>query len=375
MPLTERELNRATLARQLLLARADAPVTDAVSQVVSLQAQEPASPYIALWNRVVGFDPADLDTAFRRHQIVKATLMRITLHAVHVDDYPAFHEAMQETLRAARYNDRRFLDTGVSPDDADSLMSHLADYLSEPRSRDEIEAAVADRLSAPQAASWVWWALRQVGSFWHAPSNDPWSFGSRPAYVSTRLQEGEDRENPVQVLIRRYLSGFGPASAQDIAQFALLRQSTLRPTLSEMSDLVEMDGPDGRVLLDVSEGVIPEGDTPSPPRLMAMWDSTLLAYKDRSRIIPDRFRKLVIRRNGDVLPTVLIDGYVAGVWRPVDDGIEVTAFQTLDDDTWDELADEARPLLEMLAERDPKTYSRYGRWWAEMPEGYVRVLQ
>lgn len=375
MPLTERQLNRATLARQLLLARADASVSDAMRQVVALQAQEPASPYIALWNRVVGFDPADLDTAFRRQQIVKATLMRITLHTVHVDDYPTLHAAMQGTLRAARYNDRRFLDTGVSPNDADSLMPHLAEYLSEPRSKEEIEAVVADRLSAPQAASWVWWALRQVGSFWHAPSSDPWSFGHRPTYVSTRLQEGEGSEDPVHGLIRRFLRGFGPASAQDIAQFALLRQSTLRPALSEMSDLIEMDGPDGRVLLDVSDGLIPNENAPSPPRLMAMWDSTLLAYEDRSRMIPERYRKLVIRRNGDVLPTVLIDGYVAGVWRPVEDGIEVTAFEPFDDDTWEELADEARPLLGMIAERDPKTYSRYGRWWAEMPDGNIRVLR
>ncbi|HSM44055.1 MAG TPA: crosslink repair DNA glycosylase YcaQ family protein, partial [Acidimicrobiia bacterium] len=278
------------------------------------------------------------------------------------------------TLRAARYNDRRFLDTGVTPREADSLLPHLAEYLSEPRSKDEIEAVVGDRLSAPEAASWVWWALRQVGSFWHAPSSDPWSFGRRPTYVSTRLQESEGREDPVQGLVRRYLSGFGPASAQDVAQFALLRQSTLRPALSEMSDLVELEGPDGRVLMDVSDGLIPDEDTPSPPRLMAMWDSTLLAHKDRSRIIPDRFRKLVIRPNGDVLPTVLIDGYVAGVWRPVDDGIEVTAFDTVDDETWEELAHEARRLLGMLVERDPRTYSRYDRWWAEMPDGMVRVL-
>ena len=375
MPLTERQLNRATLSRQLLLARTDAPVGDAVRRVVALQAQEPGSPYIALWNRVVGFDPADLDAAFQEHEIVKATLMRVTLHAVHVDDYPTLHQGMQETLRAARYNDRRFLDTGVTPQDADSLMPHLAEYLSEPRSKDEIEAVVGDRLSAPQAASWVWWALRQVGSFWHAPSSDAWSFGPRPMYVSTRIRASDGRDDAVQGLIRRYLSGFGPASAQDIAQFALLRQSTLQPALREMGDLIEVDGPNGRVLMDVSDGSIPDEDTPSPPRLMAMWDSTLLAYKDRSRIIPDRFRKMVIRRNGDVLPTVLVDGYVAGVWRPVDDGIEVTAFEPFDDETWEELTHEASTLLRMLAERDPKTYSRYGRWWADMPDGHARILQ
>src|SRR5262245_65973546 len=90
--LTARELNRATLARQLLLQRERLGVVDAVSRVVALQAQEPASPYIALWNRVEGFDPADLDRAFADQSIVKAQLLRITLHAVTAADYPAFHE-------------------------------------------------------------------------------------------------------------------------------------------------------------------------------------------------------------------------------------------------------------------------------------------
>src|SRR5689334_11043187 len=99
-PLTERALNRATLDRQLLLVRARLAVPDAVRRIVAIQAQEPASPYLALWSRVAGFDPRDLDAAFADQTVVKATLMRMTLHAVHAADYPDFHDAMQTTLRA-----------------------------------------------------------------------------------------------------------------------------------------------------------------------------------------------------------------------------------------------------------------------------------
>ena len=110
MPLTARGLNRATLGRQLLLRRRKLDVVEAVHRVVALQAQEPASPYLALWNRVVDFDPRALDRAFTDRTIVKTTLMRTTMHAVTASDYPAFDEAMQRSLRAARLNDRRFTD-------------------------------------------------------------------------------------------------------------------------------------------------------------------------------------------------------------------------------------------------------------------------
>src|SRR5829696_7437061 len=116
--LTARGLNRATLARQLLLERTSLDVVGAVRRVVALQAQEAASPYLALWNRVAGFDAADLDAAFAEHAVVKAALMRITLHAVAADDHARFHHAMQQTLRAARLNDRRFRATGLTPADA-----------------------------------------------------------------------------------------------------------------------------------------------------------------------------------------------------------------------------------------------------------------
>jgi hypothetical protein len=99
MNITARELNRATLGRQLLLGREALGVDDAVRRVVALQAQQPASPYLALWNRLTAFDPAELDVALDSHTLVKATLMRLTLHVVHADDHPAMHTALQPTLR------------------------------------------------------------------------------------------------------------------------------------------------------------------------------------------------------------------------------------------------------------------------------------
>ncbi len=107
---------------------------------------------------------------------------------------------------------------------------------------------------------------------------------------------------------------------------------------------------------------------------MAMWDSVLLAHHDRGRVIPPGYRKLVARSNGDVLPTLLVDGYVAGVWRPVVGGIEATAFHRLPAGAWDGLAAEAHALLALLAVREPRVYRRYDRWWDGLPAAEVRVL-
>ena len=127
------------------------------------------------------------------------------------------------------------------------------------------------------------------------------------------------------------------------------------------------------MLYDVHGGSIPDEDTPAPPRLMAMWDSILLAYVDRTRVIPEEFRKSMIRSNGDVLPTLLVDGYVAGVWRPIDGAIEATAFRKLSDEDWDGLSREAEGLCAMLR-RDPAVYRRYHRWWESIDGVETRML-
>jgi DNA glycosylase AlkZ-like len=374
MRMNEQQLNRATLARQMLLVRESVSVIDGIRHAVALQAQEPASPYIALWNRIDGFDPTDLDGAFRDGDVVKATLMRATLHAVHRDDYTTFQGAMADRLRA-RLNDNRFVESGLSPADFDVLVSVIAEHASEPRTVPEIEAMLENHLGEPPHKG-IWWAVRNVGPVQHAPTDAPWSFGPRNAFVAA--PERPRRTDSAQWLpdfIWRYLEGFGPASAKDFGQFTLQTQAAIKPALESMAgELVTYEGPNGEVLHDVPNGQIPDGDMPAPPRLMAMWDSVFLAYADRTRLIPEEYRKTMIRSNGDVLPTLLVDGKVAGLWRATDDGIEARTFRKLAQDDWDALSVEAQNLLAML-ERDPRVYSRYNRWWSSIEGVETRILK
>jgi hypothetical protein len=177
------------------------------------------------------------------------------------------------------------------------------------------------------------------------------------------------------MLVRRYLEGFGPATVADVAQFALVQRSRARDALTAMAGVLQRHtGPDGAELFDVPGGLFPPEETPAPPRLMAMWDSVLLAYADRSRVIPPDYRRLVIRANGDVLPTLLVDGHVAGVWRTAGDGIEATAFHPLPEEAWEGLNAEADALTAHLAGREPAVYRRYAHWWKALPNAEVRVL-
>jgi hypothetical protein len=378
MSVTERELNRATLARQLLLERAPMSVADAVERVVALQAQVPASAYVALWNRLAGFDPADLDRAYAGHQVVRAQLMRVTMHAVHVEDHQAFREAMDPTLRASRLGDRRFTTSGLTVDDALDLLGGLLDFAGQPRTGPECEAWLAGQLGAPMPPL-AWRMLRQYAPLWHVPTEGPWLFGSR-AYVAARprpvLADAAVSDAALQVLIRRYLEGFGPASIADMAQFAMVTRGRAKAAVLALGgSLVPLEGPGGTMLYDVPSGLRPDGDIAAPPRLMAMWDSTLLAYADRARLMPPAYRKAVTRMNGDVLPTLLVDGYVAGVWRATADGIEATAFHALRASEWEGLAAEARALIPLLADREPEVYRRYHHWWDKgFPGPETRLL-
>jgi hypothetical protein len=377
MRITARELNRSTLGRQMLLRRESCDAADAVRRVVALQAQQAASPYLALWNRLTGFDPADLDAAFADRSVVKATLMRITVHAVHAGDYATFREAVEPTLRANRPNDR-FMASGLTRDDADMLIPGLLKFAKVPRTRAECEAWLEKQLGATPHPG-AWWGLRRYAPLWHVPTGGPWSFSDRASYVAANVRPKRagprSSDRALQILARRYLEGFGPASPADVAQFATVPRSRAKAAMHVLSsDLEQLEGADGAVLFDIPGGSRPAEDTPAPPRLMAMWDSILLAYVDRSRVIPPEYRRLVIRSNGDVLPTMLVDGYVAGVWRPVEGGIEATAFHHLPAAAWEGLAAEANALVALLADREPLVYRRYAHWWTKLPSADVRVL-
>lgn len=378
--LTDRDLNRATLERQLLLRRERLDPAEAVRRLGGLQSQEPASPYLALWTRLAKFDPATLDAAFADRTVVKASLMRLTLHTVHAADWPAFHAAMLASLRASRLNDRRFLGTGLTAEDADAQLPHLARFLARPHTSGEIEQRLAERLGVTEPRAW--WALKMYAPLHHAPTGGPWAFGAESSFQAAKGELDPKRHTEaVHALLRSYLRAYGPATAQDFAQFTMLRQPLVRQALTELDgEVVPVKGPNRAALFDLAElqaSGLPDAETPAPPRLLPMWDGTLLGYADRSRIVPAEYRSLVIQRNGDVLPTLLVDGYVAGVWRPAEAGagIEATAFRALDEDTWTGLAAEAVALRRFLDKRDPGLYRRYAHWWTKgMPRAEVRIL-
>jgi len=186
----------------------------------------------------------------------------------------------------------------------------------------------------------------------------------------------ERREESLAHLVRRYLEGFGPASVVDIARFTQLPRAAVRTGVNRLGDqLEEVPGPGGTMLLDVPGAPRPDEDTPAPPRLLAMWDSVLLAHADYGRMMPPEYRTVIRRTNGDVLPTLLVDGHVAGVWRPVEGGIEATAFHKLPKAAWTGLATEAAAMVTFLAAREPTAYSRYAHWWTKgLPAADVRLL-
>lgn len=382
MSLTVRGCNRATLARQLLLERHDLAPAAAVARVVALQAQEPASVHLALWARVAGLTAGDVDRALAGAEVVRTTLMRGTLHAVRAADHATFHRAMTPTLRAQRLNDRRYRATDLPVATADELLTELLAWADEPRTNADAEAWLADHgVDDPM----VWWAMRSYGPLLRAVDPDtPWSFSTSTATYVAR-DDGpavhvpdEVADEALAVLVERHLAAFGPATTGDVSRFAMVPKRRLTPVVAAMGDrLVTYEGHDGRVLLDVPDGPLPDEDTPAPPRLLPMWDSVLFAHEDRTWIIDDDVRSLVIRRNGDTLPTVLVDGRVVGVWRPAPEGgagVEVTTFRPVADEDWELLADEAASLLAFVGDRDPKLYGRYRRWWDRLPDPVERRL-
>jgi hypothetical protein len=370
MTVSARALNRTTLTRQLLLERTSLPVSEAVRRVVALQAQHPASPYLALWNRLHGFDASELDRAFDEYTIVKSNVPRMTLHAIHADDFRAFREALEPSLRGAKLHDRRFRVSGLTLDDADALIAPLYDFASEPRTAAACEAWLEDRVGA-EARRPAWWGLRQYAPLLRAPGDEPWRFDQRISYVAPpvrpTLADAATSARSLATLIRRYLAGFGPATVADIGLFCMVYRGKAKEAIdAHGGDLERLEGPNGQVLYDVPGAPYADEDVPAPPRLLGMWDNVLLAHDDRDRVIPPEYRAHVTRKNGDVLPTLFVDGYVAGVWRAVDDGIEATAFHRLADEVWAVLDAEAAALLKLIADREPGVYGRYGHWWEKL---------
>ncbi len=359
--LTARQLTRATLARQLLLERSSLSPTEALERVGGLQAQEPASPYVGLWTRLTDFDATALDLAIRERRAVKATLMRATLHLVTTDDYLQLLPAVLPMLQGHNTRHR------APVPEIEALTRRAIEFSSEPRSMTELREHLSPH--AENNGDAFWWLVKIYAPFVHAPSETSWSYGRRPLLVGApawlRERALADEEAGLDHLVKRYLAAFGPASLGDMSQWSGLTIARLRPAVERIPELDRYTDEGGRALIDLPGAPIPDGDEETPVRLLPMWDSPLLAYAKRNRMLPDDYRKVVIARNGDVLPTFLVDGLVRGLWWTEPDGgrvrIVFEPFKPVPRKVMAQLRDEADRLLEFLAPHEPAAYSRYRR--------------
>lgn len=321
--LSPRELNRATLARQLLLRRVRLDAVEAIDRLAGLQAQWAPSPYIALWARVAGFRREQLSEALLERRVVKATLMRTTLHLVSAREYPHYAKLTSDArVRLLASVVRR---TGL---DTAHLNADLLRFASTtPRSLSEIGEFVLERTGPSEhptstvARVALWTLLSAGGWFVNAPPNGIW--GGRPGgeYVTARSWLRPLRAPSVGTaaahVLRRYLAAFGPATLADAISWSHGRPAILRTALEQLGDeVVTFTDERGRTLHDLRTAPRPGPDSTAPVRFLPKWDNLLLAYQpaERVRVLPEHLRKAVIAVNGDVTPTVLVDGVVAARW-------------------------------------------------------------
>jgi hypothetical protein len=350
--LTLRELNRALLERQLLLRRRRLRVVEAVERLAGLQAQWPRSPYVALWSRLARFDRDDLARALDEREVVKATLMRATLHIVSAGDYLQFAAALRgPALAGLAARARR-----AAPEL--DLVRYARETLHRagagPHRRRDLVPDPAGR----EVQVWVrWHALKAHGHLVDAPPSGYWrgSGGSGP-YVTAKSwlggEPGDEHAGRVH-LIRRYLAAFGPAGKADIASWSGLSMASLAAALEELDpQLRHFRDETGRSLLDLRRAPLPDPETPAPVRFLPKWDASLLGYvpAERDRILAEKLRRTVIRNNGDVLQSVLVDGFVAALWN-IDRkrGLQIEPLRRLTKAERAEIDDEGERLVQFVA--------------------------
>jgi len=331
--LTQRELNRATLARQLLLDRRRVPLVRAVERVAGLQAQWGPAPYVGLWTRAAGFSRAALERALIRRQVLRAVLMRGTIHLVSRADYGVFVAAvaappwLRPELAAV----------------ADGLHDSVRAFGAEPRTRAEVTEFLRREhgvdLSTGEA---LWYAMRIRGRLTHAPESGLWKAQGPTRYVVVPHEPAEPVAARVE-LVRRDLAAVGPATRADVAEWSGLRVRECGPALDALEPLRRFRDERGRELLDVPRAPLPPADAPAPVRLMPRFDNLVLSHKDRTRVLADEHRGAVIE-GGWVKSTFLVDGFVAGTWEVEDGRVRVEPFAPLPRAARRELADEAARL-------------------------------
>jgi hypothetical protein len=354
--LSHRALNRATLARQMLLERKSLDPVRATERLLAIQAQEPRPPFLALWTRLKGFRREALDAALKRRDVVRATAMRATLHLMQRADYLAFRTPMQAALdrglggvrdrtgdtdmAAVLAEAGRFFATG--PQTFEALRSHLTSSF--PRA-DERAIAYGVRLQVP---------LVQI------PETSRWSYAPGGTFTTAVawLNEPPGTESAPHALALRYLAALGPATVADLQSWTglpALRAAVdeLRPRLRTFRD------PNGRELFDLPRAPRPAEDVSAPVRFLPEFDNLILGHADRARVIADAHRPRLRTKNLRVPATFLVDGTVAGLWRIERKGVKARLlaepFARIQRSVHEELEKEGEALLR-FAEEDAQSF-------------------
>ena len=338
--LTLRELNRATLARQLLLERKRRSPTAVIERLVGMQAQWPPAPYVGIWTRTTSFRRAALERELARGAVIKATVMRQTLHLVTPRTYALLRAAMSETNFPWETATAKRLEPWVRALAADGPVTS-AEAVAELEREHGLTGIEARR---------AWRAGRVRAHVLHHHETALWH--ARPEGRYLAIEEPEPHV-PVEAraeILRRYLAAFGPASRRDIVAWSMMHVPELQRALDLLEPLRRFRDEHGRELLDVPRAPLPDADTPAPVRFLPKWDNVLLAWADRTRVLPERYRKQVIRMNGDVAQTFLVDGFVAGIWRVEDGRVVLEPFEPLSRNERRAVEDEAGRLEAFLAD-------------------------
>jgi hypothetical protein len=305
--LSARELNRALLARQGLLERRELTIADALEAMGALQAQYAPSMYIGLWSRVAGFERDALTRALEDRSVVQGTLMRVTIHLVSRADYWPLAIA----TRAAR----RALWLRATKGPREPEMEQAAETLRAALEEGPMRRKAIDELLGKAVAHGIglWLDLVRV------PPSGTWErrradlYGLAEAWVGP---PGVTADAALDRLVTRYLTGFGPASKAEIANWGGLVPRDVEPALGRLQ-LRRFEAEDGIELLDLPDAPLPDPETPAPVRFLGTWDAVLLVHARRALILPEEHRTRVFNtKMPQSVGTFLLDGAVAGTWRP-----------------------------------------------------------
>ncbi len=310
--LSRRALGRATLARQLLLERADLGVVQAVEHVVGLQGQVPWVPYLALWNRLAGFSTDDLSRAMLDRSVVRMTLMRGTIHTVSADDARALRPWVQPML------ERVFATTPWGKalkgyDIAPALAAAAQLTAEQPRTRAELAPLLTMQFPDFDGTD-LSWAFGYLHPVVQPTPRGVWGTAGKSALTPVESWlAGVPPTAPASpaAIVRRFLTAFGPATVADVTTWSGV--SRLREAVESL-DLRRFRTEEGAELFDVPDGLLPDPDTPAPVRFAPEYENAQLAYDDRSRVIADADHEMLSGGPGGHIGTVLVDGMVRATW-------------------------------------------------------------